>query len=445
MKVKIQNFGRVTSADIRLDGITVIAGSNGSGKSTISRVLMTWLSYLRQIDYRIEQERIRSIRDAVIKIMAAADLPVYYFKQLRNSRKLLERSFWQNRNEIVDLIASSVRVSGIYNHDDTRVDLKGRVNGVYDSICAAAYKILDTPDELYEFFVANMFFQRAFDGQVGSFFDRKAESLVKIEMDGGNSRSATFAQGKCSILEDIRGNHVIPTFYIEPQHMIDSYIDRLASNDFYSRAPDNRFSCGEEFGWVRILYTNPDIESWSLERSQQQEELNKELDKIVTVIHGQIEKEDRNIRFKDQDSGDMISIRNVASGVKSMAVLIRGLRNGMIGPGSMLIIDEPETNLHPEWQVKFAEFLILLNAKFGIRSLLNTHSPYFLKAIKVYADLLGIQDKCSYYMMKPDESGLRYGTDDVSETIEQVFEMMSLPYAKLIYGADYGGHMEQSK
>ena len=118
------------------------------------------------------------------------------------------------------------------------------------------------------------------------------------------------------------------------------------------------------------------------------------------------------------------------------------MRNGIIESGSLLIIDEPETNLHPEWQVKFAEFLVLLNAKFGIKTLLNTHSPYFLKAVQVYSDLFNISEKCSYYTMEPDVVNGMFHTKDVSECIELVFTEMSRPYAKLIYGERYDSQME---
>jgi predicted ATPase len=46
-------------------------------------------------------------------------------------------------------------------------------------------------------------------------------------------------------------------------------------------------------------------------------------------------------------------------------------------PGELIIIDEPEMNLHPEAQVKIIEFLAaLVNA--GLRVLITTHSPYIL-------------------------------------------------------------------
>ena len=38
MKLKIQNFAKIKDADIILDGITVIAGKNNTGKSTVEKI-----------------------------------------------------------------------------------------------------------------------------------------------------------------------------------------------------------------------------------------------------------------------------------------------------------------------------------------------------------------------------------------------------------------------
>lgn len=46
-------------------------------------------------------------------------------------------------------------------------------------------------------------------------------------------------------------------------------------------------------------------------------------------------------------------------------------------PGELLIIDEPEMNLHPEAQAKLIEFLaMLVNA--GLNVVITTHSPYII-------------------------------------------------------------------
>ena len=39
MKLKLQNIGIIEEADITIDGITLIAGQNDSGKSTVGKVL----------------------------------------------------------------------------------------------------------------------------------------------------------------------------------------------------------------------------------------------------------------------------------------------------------------------------------------------------------------------------------------------------------------------
>ena len=39
MELKIRNFAKILEADIEIDGITIIAGNNNLGKSTIGKIL----------------------------------------------------------------------------------------------------------------------------------------------------------------------------------------------------------------------------------------------------------------------------------------------------------------------------------------------------------------------------------------------------------------------
>ena len=39
MRLYLKNVGKVSEADIKLDGITVIAGENNTGKSTVGKML----------------------------------------------------------------------------------------------------------------------------------------------------------------------------------------------------------------------------------------------------------------------------------------------------------------------------------------------------------------------------------------------------------------------
>jgi len=66
----------------------------------------------------------------------------------------------------------------------------------------------------------------------------------------------------------------------------------------------------------------------------------------------------------------------VSSMVKELAPLVLCLRY-LVKPNDLLIIDEPEMNLHPAAQVEIAEFLaMLVNARLQV--LITTHSPYIV-------------------------------------------------------------------
>ncbi len=71
-----------------------------------------------------------------------------------------------------------------------------------------------------------------------------------------------------------------------------------------------------------------------------------------------------------------IDLYNASSSIKQLAPLLLYLRY-RAQENDLLIIDEPEMNLHPESQAKLLEVLgMLVNA--GVNVLLTTHSPYFM-------------------------------------------------------------------
>ncbi len=100
-----------------------------------------------------------------------------------------------------------------------------------------------------------------------------------------------------------------------------------------------------------------------------------------------------------------------------------------IDENGIVILDEPEIHLHPEWQLKFAEIIVLLQIEFGVHVLLNTHSPYFLNAIEVYTNEYGIGDKCRYYLA--EEKDGRVGMEDVTNEVERIYAKLARPLQDL--------------
>ena len=61
MRLELENVGKISSANIKLDGITVIAGENNTGKSTIGKMLFWVVSASHRIEEQIKEERVKSV------------------------------------------------------------------------------------------------------------------------------------------------------------------------------------------------------------------------------------------------------------------------------------------------------------------------------------------------------------------------------------------------
>ena len=62
MELKIRNVGKIDSTDIEIKGITIIAGLNGTGKSTVSRSLFAMFHSFSNISHKIRLEKEDAIK-----------------------------------------------------------------------------------------------------------------------------------------------------------------------------------------------------------------------------------------------------------------------------------------------------------------------------------------------------------------------------------------------
>ncbi|HVU65825.1 MAG TPA: AAA family ATPase [Ktedonobacteraceae bacterium] len=97
----------------------------------------------------------------------------------------------------------------------------------------------------------------------------------------------------------------------------------------------------------------------------------------------------------------------VSSMVKELSSLVLYLRY-LAQPGELLVIDEPEMNLHPEAQTQMIEFLCLLvNA--GLRVLVTTHSTFVVDHLAnlIYASQLEAakrKEAAEYFFLEDEDA-----------------------------------------
>ena len=148
--------------------------------------------------------------------------------------------------------------------------------------------------------------------------------------------------------------------------------------------------------------------------------------KIRQIIQGGFEQRDKRIVFQRQN--ESILLMNVAAGIKYFGLLQRLAENNQLKPDHLLIIDEPENHLHPEWQLLLAELIVNLVNQHKVYVLINSHSPYLIEALKVYSDI-SIKEKTHFYFNELTHEGVE--VKEVTDDLSFLFDALSLPFKKL--------------
>ncbi|MDO5820160.1 MAG: AAA family ATPase [Methanobrevibacter sp.] len=153
-----------------------------------------------------------------------------------------------------------------------------------------------------------------------------------------------------------------------------------------------------------------------------------EVEKLIKeILGGEIKKENGELFFV-RENGIKTHMKNTSSGVKQVAIIQTLLNNNELEPNSFLIMDEPEVNLHPEWQIKFAKILVLLVKELDLSIYIASHSPFFIEAIELYSQYYGLIDDSYFYLTQKAE-GYQYDIVSVdSNNLEAIYRNLGQPY-----------------
>lgn len=412
MKLSLKNIGKIETASVEINGITVIAGENNTGKSTVGRALFAVFNSFYNIQKQIESERVQNIENLIDMMY-------------RNVTNRYTRRF--DSGEIAQKI-----VAKIYLYKDDTEAVKDII-----------VKTILQYDENFEKHIGDNsideYIVRIKDGlNVADLDIFKSVLEKKLDAEFAGEVNNIFTDKTGEIVLSIKDTNIIVTIEDNAVKSVVGKID-LHTQTVYI---DDPFVIDE----VRYTYG---IDNSSLDhRGYLREKLNKEnnanlideiiasnkLDniyrKISTVISGDIVKNKRSgLGYQRKNTDKVLDVKNLSTGFKTFAILKTLLMNGTIEYNGTIILDEPEIHLHPEWQLLFAELIVLIQKEFGVHILLNTHSPYFLNAIEVYAVKYGINDRCKYYLASSQDDISTIG--DVTNNIELIYSKLARPLQEL--------------
>ena len=102
--------------------------------------------------------------------------------------------------------------------------------------------------------------------------------------------------------------------------------------------------------------------------------------KLEKIIGGKVFINDDTGKLRFQDKRGEYSMHATAGGIVNLGFLSMLIKKDVIDGNTLVFIDEPESNLHPQWQRVMAETLAqLVNA--GVHIVIATHSDWMLTAI----------------------------------------------------------------
>ena len=413
MRLEIKNIGKLAEADIELNGITVIAGENNTGKSTVSKALYSIFNSLYKVDEHINLERKNSIRRLLRRISNPVNSRPFVTNRLVD--RIIKNSGNKHydindiENDIVIFIDSVNKESYIPSAEE-----KNEISEIAEQI----YRVINISENQLFKTILERAFQLEFHGQICNMFTDE-ESRVKLTIKS-NTVSSSFKKNKAVGIENMIYLASQST-YIDDPFVLDNLNNFFYVNNKFPELP-HRLNLKQR---VRKDKTQISL----FDEILVNDKLDRIYNKINIICEGELREESDYFVYAMPDAAEPIDINNVSTGLKTFVIIKSLLQNGEIGDKSTLILDEPEIHLHPEWQILFAEIIVLLQKEFDMTILINTHSPYFLEAIEVYSKKYDINNNCKYYLAENIEDTSRIY--DVTDNTEKIYQKLAEPFQKL--------------
>jgi energy-coupling factor transporter ATP-binding protein EcfA2 len=464
MELTLRNVGIIAEARIKLNGLTVVTGANNSGKTTVGRALYSLVSAVENLQRNALLDKLAYAQFTIDNLLSdfAYDWPTFF-----NKVEAVDTGRTPSVEEIGAYIDQVIVWVSETEKDSFEQGMKPRVLSPRSKFLVE--KLFQEFSRRRTDIVSNLKSLRNAilkDPELVEYANKRIEKKVNAEFFGQIATLSTQTTGtpECVMsegdkvffnvvfdnLSDKKRYHpsaspFVGAFFIDDGCIVDELTGKKDRDDRGGRFSRYRSR------YPSLAANSKDfLESFSV--GGHKDDLIRNLLSQQSTITGELAVEEQTaavigiirkavafgIEWKDGRfvSSDLkIDLRNLAQGSKAFLIIKLLLENGVLRKDSVLVLDEPETRLHPEWQTLFAEVIVLLVKHLECVVLLTTHSPDFVIALDVASREQELCERTEFYISRKLENGL-VTFDEVDDeadgrTMNDVYLHLSKQFMKL--------------
>ncbi len=417
MKLILKNIGLLKHAEVTLHKLCVIAGENDNGKSTIGKIVFCIVKAINRYKEDLQESKefqINEKTDEIFFLLRDGLRPTS--PEVMDILRGVRNSSRQRMNTAEQLDALDESIQLVFDKVEFEPEGKQSILNVRAEIQA----ILDQPENV------NQSIENAFNKVFASEFD------ASLLLYGATEGSIQLVENETSLIHlNVKRDGVRLIGEVEPIALKEAtFIDSpliLNNHDLLARSQTLLDIDQRRSGRLGLPYTTLHTKDLFdklrvpvLPHYLSSQDKNVLFYDIKTIIEGEITYDHSERDFIFQRQGESISIKNTASGIKVFGLLQILIANDFVDKNTVLIFDEPENHLHPNWQLKLAKLLLALVEK-GVYVLVSSHSPYLIEALKRGVDHMGMTKQALFTLAQG-------GSITDEDKLSEIFEVLAEPF-----------------
>lgn len=350
MKLELKNVGAFEAASIEIDGITVIAGENGSGKSTIGKALYAIFHGLSSFDDKIYGRRLKNICNLLSK------MPYEYISDIkklygRSELKEFSKDIILNSKKYLD--NKSILIDDLIRYYEIADTDTGTVNSYIDEIAKSILESLNLTDNELLISLINESFNKEFNFEINNRYNESAAN-VNLYVRDKNIDVKIVDDSVIDIINPIK--LIKDVVYIDDPYVLDDL--NISREGLFAFHTENHR------GDLIKKLTNKCIDD--IEMIKINNKLKTIFNRLNGISLGQLVLTGSVYKYIDPSTNIDLDVRNIATGLKAFVIVKTLLLNGKLEEKGTIILDEPEIHLHPKWQIILAELIVLIHKVFNM-------------------------------------------------------------------------------